>query len=131
METARPKATQAVDRHVGSNIAALRKAKGLSQGALASACGVSFQQLQKYETGKNRVGAARLQAIATHLEVPVALLFSEPSAKDGQGVSLSMLRDPQAGELLRTFNGITDPAARRETLALVRTVARACGGTSA
>ena len=57
----KPKQTTAIDHGVGSRIAFLRAANGLSQSALASALGVSFQQVQKYETGKNRVGAGRLR----------------------------------------------------------------------
>ncbi len=78
--TPKPKQTTAIDHGVGSRIAFLRAANGLSQSALASALGVSFQQVQKYETGKNRVGAGRLQAIAERLGVPVSSFF-EPSRK--------------------------------------------------
>jgi transcriptional regulator with XRE-family HTH domain len=62
--TRAPKLATEADRTIGSRIAALRSAQGLSQTMLGQAIGVSFQQVQKYEKGRNRIGAGRLQAIA-------------------------------------------------------------------
>lgn len=73
---AKPKRATEQDRIVGPRIAALRKARGLSQIALGRAVGVSFHQIQKYENGMNRVGASRLSDIARVLEVPVSTFFN-------------------------------------------------------
>ena len=119
----KPKQTTAIDHGVGSHIAFLRAANGLSQSALASALGVSFQQVQKYETGKNRVGAGRLQAIAERLGVPVASFFeAEPDAGTENGPAL--LRVSGSLELLRAYNQIADDQMRRDVLALVKSAAR-------
>ncbi|MCJ2091590.1 helix-turn-helix domain-containing protein [Methylobacterium sp. J-072] len=127
--TPKPKQTTAIDHGVGSRIAFLRAANGLSQSALASALGVSFQQVQKYETGKNRVGAGRLQAIAERLGVPVASFFEpEPEAATENGPAL--LRVAGAVELLRAYNQITDDQMRRDVIALVKSAARIGHGTA-
>ena len=127
--TPKPKQTTAIDHGVGSRIAFLRAANGLSQSALASALGVSFQQVQKYETGKNRVGAGRLQAIAERLGVPVSSFFEpEPEATSENGPTL--LRVAGAVELLRAYNQITDDQMRRDVIALVKSAARIGHGTA-
>ena len=69
-----------VDVAVGARIRLLRKVRGLSQQALAEAAGVTFQQIQKYERGANRVSASMLTRIARTLDVPVAEMFGENSA---------------------------------------------------
>jgi len=70
----------AADKHVGDRIRAERKVKKISQSMLANAIGVSFQQLQKYEKGINRVGAGRLTSIAAALDVPITAFFeTEPT----------------------------------------------------
>lgn len=70
-----------IDLYVGDQIRAARKALRWSQTKLAVKCGVSFQQLQKYETGKNRVAASRLHDISVILEKPITFFF--PGNKDG------------------------------------------------
>ena len=67
-----------IDIHVGGRIRLRRNMLGLSQEKLGESLGITFQQIQKYEKGTNRVGASRLQAIASILEVPVAFFFEEP-----------------------------------------------------
>ncbi|MCJ2113301.1 helix-turn-helix domain-containing protein, partial [Methylobacterium sp. E-025] len=79
-----PKLATSGDRSIGSRIAAYLTAQGLSQTALGQAPGVTFQQVQKYEKGRNRVVAARLQAIADLLGVPVSTFFDDP-AETGDG----------------------------------------------
>ena len=121
--TPKPKQTTAIDHGVGSRIAFLGAANGLSQSALASALGVSFQQVQKYETGKNRVGAGRLQAIADRLGVPVASFF-EPDTDAGSENGPALLRVSGSLELLRAYNQISDDQMRRDVLGLVKSAAR-------
>jgi transcriptional regulator with XRE-family HTH domain len=70
-----PKQPDPTDVHVGARIRAQRLQNGLSQTALAEKLGVTFQQVQKYEKGVNRVGAGRLQKIATELGVPVTAFY--------------------------------------------------------
>ena len=67
------------DIYVGSRIRMRRKMLGLSQEKLGERLGITFQQIQKYEKGTNRVGASRLQAMSDALEVPVAYFFPETS----------------------------------------------------
>ena len=121
-----PKQTTDVDRLVGVRITALRKARGLSQTALGTAVGVTFQQVQKYEKGQNRVGAGRLQEIARLLEVPVAAFFEENEAGDGKAHAdvFGFLSANGAIDLLRAYAGIQDDDLRRDVLAIVRSAAR-------
>lgn len=84
----------AIDAQIGRNIARRRTSMGLSQSALAHACGISFQQVQKYETGTNRVAASRLYVIARTLQIAPADLL--PSAEweatpDTSGAALQEL----------------------------------------
>jgi transcriptional regulator with XRE-family HTH domain len=120
-----PKQTTDVDRLVGIRITALRKARGMSQTALGNAVGVTFQQVQKYEKGQNRVGAGRLREIARLLEVPVSAFFeeSEPREKPQEDV-FGFLSAHGAIELLRAYAQIEDEQMRRDVLALVRSAAR-------
>ena len=119
-----PKDVTGTDQIIGARIAELRKAKGLSQTALGTALGVSFQQVQKYEKGVNRVGAGRLQVIAKFLDVPVAILFSDDTVAKEQTGAFEFLSLPGAVELLKAFAAIEDAQLRREVLTLARTAAR-------
>lgn len=120
-----PKQTTDVDRLVGLRITALRKARGLSQTALGNAVGVTFQQVQKYEKGQNRVGAGRLREIARLLEVPVSAFFDDANNSDGpQEDVFGFLNAQGAVELLRAYTQIVDDQMRRDVLALVRSAAR-------
>ncbi|GJD50944.1 hypothetical protein OPKNFCMD_3694 [Methylobacterium crusticola] len=120
-----PKQTTEVDRLVGVRITALRKAKGLSQTALGNAVGVTFQQVQKYEKGQNRVGAGRLREIARLLEVPVSAFFEEQAdSESGDDNVFGFLSAQGAIELLRAYVQIEDEQLRREVLAIVRSAAR-------
>jgi transcriptional regulator with XRE-family HTH domain len=79
MQGHRPKSITQVDQHVGSRVRIRRLTLNLSQSGLASRIGVTFQQVQKYEKGMNRIGASRLQQIAGALQVPVTYFFETPS----------------------------------------------------
>ena len=120
-----PKQTTDVDRLVGIRITALRKARGLSQTALGTAVGVTFQQVQKYEKGQNRVGAGRLREIARLLEVPVSAFFEEnEGGAQGQEDVFGFLSAHGAIELLRAYALIHDDQMRRDVLAIVRTASK-------
>ena len=119
-----PKLATDADRTIGSRIAVLRAAQGLSQTALGNALGVSFQQVQKYEKGRNRIGAGRLQAIADLLKVPVETFFArQPGSNETEASSATFLEDPQAMELVMAFASITDSTARAGVLAIVKATA--------
>ena len=107
-----------IDVHVGQRIRQRRTLLGMSQETLAEAIGLTFQQVQKYEHGANRVGSSRLFDLARVLDVPITYFFEEMEA----GVaakSPSRLMGVPASKL--PTPGIEpDPLARRETLELVR-----------
>jgi transcriptional regulator with XRE-family HTH domain len=93
-----------IDLAVGARIRLTRKARGVSQQALADAVGLTFQQIQKYERGANRVSASKLAEIATCLQVSVAELFGDGAAASGLTDELAgLLGAPGALELLKTY----------------------------
>lgn len=119
-----PKLATETDRMIGSRIAALRSAQGFSQTALGNAIGVSFQQIQKYEKGRNRVGAGRLQAIAHILKVPVETFFTTQSGAKEEGAAVSkFFDDPKVMELIMAFTIISDQTTRDNLLSIVKTAA--------
>src|SRR6201996_8435768 len=91
-----------IDIAVGARIRLLRKVRGLSQQALAEAAGVTFQQIQKYERGANRVSASMLSLIATTLKTPVSEMFGEanPACASAIDEVAALLAEPGALELL-------------------------------
>ncbi|MDP4006124.1 helix-turn-helix domain-containing protein [Methylobacterium sp. NEAU K] len=120
----KPKLATEADRAIGSRIAALRTAQGLSQTALGHAIGVSFQQVQKYEKGRNRVGASRLQLIADQLKVPVETFFTEKRPADtGSETVQALFDDPETMELVAAFRAIQDRTMRSGVLSIVKAAA--------
>lgn len=114
-----------IDQAVGLRIAARRSALGLSQTALARELGISFQQVQKYETGANRVSASRLHQAATALGCSVADFFpAQPSSAGEVDLVHPVLTSAEGRGLAEAFVRIADAGARR---ALTR-VARAMAG---
>src|SRR5215510_15985414 len=85
------KAPNSVDRHVGSRVRMRRKMLAMSQEKLGRALGLSFQQVQKYESGANRIGGSRLQQISQILQVPIAFFF-----EDSPGASATSESDESA-----------------------------------
>ena len=81
--------TGAVDLHVGHMIRDRRRELGLSQTDLGTEVGISYQQMQKYENGTNRIGASRLAAIAKALRVPVAYFFSEDDMQNPTKIEIA------------------------------------------
>ena len=107
------------DVEVGRRIRAQRLSKGLSQTDLGRKLGVSFQQVQKYEKGFNRVGAGRLQAIAEVLEVPITFFYAAENVEstavareDGES-PFGCLSTAGAIQLVRAYARIEDSSARR------------------
>src|SRR6202034_2118726 len=92
----REPANNPVDETVGARIRILRKRRKMSQSELGKALGVTFQQVQKYENGKNRVSASRLHLVATTLDVPIAELFGGAPRTSSMSAAQSVAFDPQA-----------------------------------
>ncbi len=117
-----------VDAHVGTRIRLRRAALGLSQEKLAQALGLTFQQVQKYEKGVNRVGASRLYDLARVLDVPIGYFFDQllPAAPPVEHTDVPTMPVADAGlkretlELMRAYNGINDPIVRRRVYDLAR-----------
>ena len=119
-----------IDIHVGSRIRLRRNMLGLSQEKLGESLGITFQQIQKYEKGTNRVGASRLQAIAGILNVPVAFFFEDApgSGSEAQGFAedgdvnyvVDFLNSAEGLQLNRSFARISDPKIRRKIVDMVK-----------
>lgn len=122
-----------IDVHVGSRIRLRRNMIGISQEKLGERLGITFQQIQKYEKGTNRVGASRLQAIASILDVPVAFFFQDAPNLEGQPASgmeeggtayfASQVNTAEGLQLNRAFHKIADPKVRRRVVDLVKALA--------
>ena len=104
-----------VDRHVGRRVSEKRIGLGYNQSDLGRALGLTFQQIQKYERGVNRVSAARLLQIASVLKSTGAALLGELETAEGDELALAA---PGVAELLAAFRGIKD-AAQRDALLTV------------
>jgi transcriptional regulator with XRE-family HTH domain len=104
-----------IDVHVGSRVRLRRTLLGMSQERLGDAIGLTFQQVQKYERGANRIGASRLYDLSRVLDVPVSFFFDDLSPGATRAVAPDA-EPPESG----TARGEADPLMRRETLELVR-----------
>jgi transcriptional regulator with XRE-family HTH domain len=116
------------DVYVGSRVRMRRKMLGLSQEKLGEKLGITFQQIQKYEKGTNRVGASRLQAMANAMEVPVSYFFPDASTSQGgagmqeEGATFMMdfMSTAEGLELSRAFVRIRSSKVRRKIVELIR-----------
>ena len=115
-----------VDTSVGERIRLLRRRKKMSQQVLAKELGVTFQQVQKYENGKNRVGASRLQMVATALDVPIAELFggAQPTSSTSSRPTKSVAFDADALRLAEAFVKISDKELRSSLVDVAEAMAR-------
>ena len=114
-----------VDVHVGKRIRQRRWMIGMTQQQLADAVGIKFQQIQKYETGMNRVSASRLWDIAGTIDVPIGYFFEGlDTSGDEAGQGDEMMGSKQAMELIRAFHSIPD-AQRKRLLDLARVLSDA------
>ena len=130
-----------IDMHVGARLRLRRTLLGLSQEKLGEAIGLTFQQVQKYERGANRIGASRLFDIARVLDVPIGYFFEEMSQDTAQKSPSQLLdrddalepepyeKDPMARretlELVRAYYKISDPQLRRRLFDMTKALARA------
>lgn len=124
-----------MDAHVGSRVRLRRMLLGMSQEKLGEQLGLTFQQVQKYEKGVNRIGASRLFDLAQVLNVPIQFFYDEaPPGDSAGGAMLGMAERPQEGfvidflssreglELNKAFVKIQDPKVRRAVVELVRSL---------
>jgi transcriptional regulator with XRE-family HTH domain len=144
LSEARSESPDPVDIHVGARLRMRRNLVGLSQGQLGKAIGLTFQQIQKYERGINRMGASRLYQMARLLSVPVAYFFDELPANSGfkpqagfaevaqtplegapsaETPDYDVLKKRETLELVRAYYRIHDPKQRRKVFELVRSMA--------
>ena len=123
-----------IDIHVGSRIRLRRTMLGMSQEKLGESLGITFQQIQKYEKGTNRVGASRLQNISTILNVPVSFFFEDAPGEQADAQTgfaeasssnyvVDFLSSSEGLQLNRAFVKIGDPKVRRKLVDLVKALA--------
>ncbi len=126
-----------IDIHVGSRVRLRRNLLGLSQEKLGEAVGLSFQQIQKYESGVNRMGASRLYALSHVLDVPVAFFFEDmppeisrkggkpipgPAERNQEAFLADLRARPEILELVRAYYRINDPNVRKRLYDLVKSL---------
>ena len=129
-----------VDLHVGARIRMRRRMQGVSQEKLADALGLTFQQVQKYERGVNRVGASRLFDLSRVLDVPISFFFDDmpdslastlgpPLSRRATGFTETpdgfgddTLSRRETLELVRAYYRITDPAVRKRVFDLIKSM---------
>lgn len=131
-----------IDAHVGRRVQLARKAAGFSQTELAEQLGLSFQQVQKYEKGANRIGAGRLLRIATLLNVPISFFFDDLpqdiarsiGGAKGAGAGASNLTALAASgdvvSLVSAYSRIEDKHLRQAIAAFVRATAQGRGSAA-
>jgi transcriptional regulator with XRE-family HTH domain len=110
---------------VGAKVRVFRINRGISQTALAEKLGVTFQQVQKYEKGANRIGASRLSQIATALDISIAELFEPSREKKAADIDspFKLLAEPGALRVLKAYVQTSDPAVRRAIVNLIEGIA--------
>ncbi len=122
-----------IDIHVGQRVRLRRTLMGMSQEKLGDALGLTFQQVQKYERGANRIGASRLFDLAKALQVPVGFFFDDLSSDptpvdvdkvgDTKGSNEDPMQQRETIELVRAYYRIANPTARRRLYELARSIA--------
>jgi transcriptional regulator with XRE-family HTH domain len=128
------KAPDPIDRHVGSRVRMQRVLMKMSQEKLGEALGLTFQQVQKYEKGTNRIGASRLQQISKTLNVPPSFFFEGAPSVGGAGDGgfaeesssqyvVEFLSTAEGLHLNRAFARIKDPKVRKRVIDLITTLA--------
>ena len=116
------KRTAEADKRVGACVRAARVNAGLSQSKLAIELGITFQQLQKYEKGKNRIAVSTLLLIADALSLPVQSFFDSVERQANDGSDWPDLLSKDNIRLIRAFSNIGDPEVRRRIMGLILAV---------
>lgn len=126
------KAPNPIDKHVGARVRMRRLLVGMSQEKLGTSLGITFQQIQKYEKGTNRIGASRLQQISEVLGVQVSYFFEDAQ---GEAIPAGFAEQPQGDyvadflatseglQLTKSFMKVKDPKVRRRIVDLVSSIA--------
>ncbi len=122
------RSANSVDGHVGSRVRLRRLELGLSQEKLAEQLGITFQQVQKYERGTNRIGASRLHQIALVLQAPITYFFEGASESalprsNEQSPLAQALSDPATVRLVRAFASISDPQLKQKAVGIIEAIA--------
>lgn len=123
-----------IDVHVGARVRLRRTMLGLSQEKLGESLGITFQQIQKYEKGSNRIGASRLQSLSHILKTPISFFFEDaPSSQqetingmaeaDSPNYVVDFLSSSEGLQLNKAFANIKDPKVRKKIIELVRSLA--------
>jgi len=123
-----PKPPNPIDIHVGERIRMWRTERKISRITLGEALGLTDQQIQKYETGTNRIGASRLQLICKVLEIPVSCLFEgelgSPPGESGMPQDIvDFMESPEGARFVAAFSRIADRKVRRGIARLVNGIA--------
>ncbi|MBZ8133648.1 helix-turn-helix domain-containing protein [Afifella sp. IM 167] len=134
-EKRKPKSPDEIDAHIGRQVRMRRKMAGMSQEKLGEQLGVTFQQVQKYEKGANRIAASRLYQIADVLGTPLSYFLPEASEGDGQpgfaekqtAYVMDFVSTAEGVELNRSFTRITSSRVRRRLIDLVSELAKEFG----
>ena len=133
---ARRSAPNPIDIHVGGRLRLRRLAVGLSQERLAKSIGITFQQIQKYERGTNRIVASRLHDLSRVLDVPVGYFFSDMAEgtlpdsapapqEEAMAFAHDLMGERETLELVRSYYNISDPRIRKRLFDLVKSVSKA------
>ena len=131
-----------IDVHVGGRVRLRRTMVGMSQDRLADSLGLTFQQIQKYEKGVNRIGASRVFEISRILGVPIQFFFDDydidtgrsygfaEAGPDDGAAMMELLNSPEGVQLCKHFASITDPKIRKRVLELVKSLSDDDGAAS-
>ena len=122
-----------IDIHVGGRVRLKRTMMGMSQEKLGDSLGITFQQVQKYEKGANRIGASRLQQISSVLKTPISFFFEDApnlvqamaggmAEADSSNYVVNFLSTSEGLQLNRNFVKIKDPLVRKKIIDLVRSL---------
>ncbi|NEJ74842.1 helix-turn-helix domain-containing protein [Rhizobium phaseoli] len=120
------KSPNSIDVYVGNRVRVRRKTLGMTQHGLAELLGITFQQIQKYEKGTNRIGASRLQRISEILRVPIGFFFENDGSGpiEGETSELNKFLSSKEGLALnKAFIAIEDPNIRQKLVALAKSLA--------
>jgi len=121
------RSANSIDGHVGARVRLRRLELGMSQEKLADQLGITFQQVQKYERGTNRIGASRLHQIAIVLQTPITYFFDGasdavlPATQEASPLSQA-LSDPATVRLVRAFANIEDPMLRQKAISIIEAI---------
>ncbi|PWR20612.1 helix-turn-helix domain-containing protein [Zavarzinia compransoris] len=121
-----PSKANPVDVHVGARVKLRRQLLGFSQTELGNALDLTFQQVQKYEKGTNRISASKLHKMAEVLDVPISFFFDgvEGAKPDSDSGDLDMMSRSETISLVRAYYAIEDDAVRRKVIELLRTLGK-------